>query len=277
MKFFLSLIVLFSLNASANHACFSVFDRFDDQAINSFFETAELQGAIRETSAGLKVIELTDGLKRSLSENPSYLKMKENTVEIIYENIEPFGHINVRIGTEIYSFNYIESTSQYAFDVTRISSGKIGYLFRSDKKVIDKMKDKIQKFYRNSQRHNVPPFDAYSGQLEIVKEGNKLRYKSTAPAHGNNNTISNEVKLVDDTSGAYLMTPDGEKYSLLKSGDKYYTNSYSCSSATTCVMDQFLGMPIDKELGKGGARYLQRYLENKLEIGFNNLEGVIMY
>jgi hypothetical protein len=42
-------------------------------------------------------------------------------------------------------------------------------------------------------------------------------------------------------------------------------------------MDQFLGMPIDKELGKGGARYLQRYLENKLEIGFNDLEGVIMY
>lgn len=277
--FILTYALSFPSLALANHGCFSPFKRFDTDELSRFYESDIIRSSTRNLDSGIKEINLSPQTRHVIKEDESFKAYLENTVEIIYKDVAPFGHINLRVGDEIYSFDYVQRTSQNIFDIERVSSGSVGFVFNSDKRVIDEMRSKIQRFYENSKKYNVPPFDAYAGNLEVVPGtfGKGLKYKSSAPKYGNNQAIDKEVKLIDNDTGVYLLTPTGEKYPLIKDGNKYFMESYSCSSASTCIMDNFLGMKIDADLGKGGAKYLKHYLEQKLSIGFNELTGVFKY
>ncbi len=274
---FILLSFVLSFSAYANHGCASVYTDFSDKVFNKFYNQKAIKESSDDLANGVKEIHLNAKLKETLSKDESYNNMMKNSVEIIYQDIEPFGHINLRVGENIYSFNYIASTSQNSFNPSRVGGGNIGFVFRSNEKTIKAMEQKIKTFYDNSRKYNVPPFDAYSGNLEIVESSGRLKYKSSAPEHGNNSFIGEDVKLVDNKDGAFLVTPNGEKYAVNKVGDTYYTPSFSCSSSATCIMDKFLGMEIKSDLGRGGAKYLKSVIENRLKVDFNELETIMKY
>lgn len=88
------------------------------------------------------------------------------TAEIIFEPVEPFGHINLRVGKNVYSFNFIQSTSINDYTPRlKISenpemSNTTGFIFHLGKEKIEAVEAEIKAFYKSSASHNVPPFDA---------------------------------------------------------------------------------------------------------------------
>lgn len=136
-------------------------------------------------------------------------------------------------------------------------------------------------------KYNVPPFDSYAPELEILREKNSgmlsrffgkkesLRYKSKSPKGGNTDYIHKKIELVDNDEHAYLLTPEGRKYEVKKKGERYYIQSHSCSSSATCVLNRFLGVEIDPKLGVRGAKHLKKVLGEKGKA--HHVQAIIQY
>ena len=272
------LLLFFAFSAKSEHGCFTVFGEFNDTLSKTIDQIPEIRRLPKTHSpSGVKEYQIDTAGASEILESGKYQQFLDETVEILYKDIPPFGHISLRIGDQFYSFNHVQRTSINQFSLSRMG-GQKGFVFQSKKEVIQEMREKVERFYKDSQKYNVPPFDAYAPQLEVKRlQDGSLRYRSPSPNNANDRMIHRDVRLVDDKDQAFLVTPTGGKYPVVKKKKKYFTQSYSCSSATTCMMSNFLGMPLDAELGKGGAKFLKSFLEKNLEFGFSDLKAVIHY
>ncbi|MCO4756157.1 MAG: hypothetical protein KC478_16870, partial [Bacteriovoracaceae bacterium] len=239
------------------------------------------------TQGEVPVYTMLEGARFSAVKNNHYKSFVEDTVEVIYQDIEPFGHVYLRIGDERFTYNWIKKTSTGKYSVDRVTDGSTGFVLRLNKDKMKELKEEIVAFYEDSAKYNVPPFDSYAPELEIHIEektgflykllGSKqtLSYKSKSPKGANTESIGKKVKLVDDGDHAYLLTPEGRKYDVSKRGDRYFIQSQSCSSSATCVLNRFLGVEIDPKLGKRGAKHLKKVLSERGKDHF--VEAIIKY
>jgi hypothetical protein len=230
-------------------------------------ELTQLNPEIKKFPNGKKYIQYKANIN-VMNKYPDYEEFLERTAEIVFEPVEPFGHINLRIGKKIYSFNFIQSTSINNFSPRIKNSsnpelpGSVGYIFEMEKEKILAMEKDIEAFYRSSASNNVPPFDAYAPLLKIHEEvgmfGKKLVFKSDSPKFGNRNAIKGTI--VNENGSYYLDAGNGVKVDVIKQGDDdYMTQSYSCSSSAGYIMEKFFGITISYAQS---AKALQQSLAN---------------
>lgn len=188
-------------------------------------------------------LELRADVKK-MKKLPEYNEFLENSVEVIYTPIEPYGHIRLRVGKELYSFETLQTTLNGKAFSPRIQNSKSdklsdshGMAFYVGKEKIEEMKEKLREFYKNSAENNFPPFDAYGSKLELLDNGVERSFKSPSPAYGNNNKANGIV--IKEGENYFLESPGGYRYQIEKDGPRYYAQSYSCSSSATHVLQKF--------------------------------------
>jgi len=229
-------------------------------------ELTQLNPQVKKFSNGKQYTEYQANIN-VMNKYPDYDEYLEHTAEIIFEPVEPFGHINLRVGKKLYSFNFIQSTSINNFS-PRIKnssnpemSGSTGYVFQIGKDKIESMEKEIEAFYKSSASHNVPPFDAYSPLLKIHEIdgafGKKLKFQSESPKFGNMNNISG--KIVEEDGKIFLDAGNGIKVPVIKKGEDYFTQSYSCSSSAGHIMEKYFGITLSYN---GAAKSIKQSLEN---------------
>jgi len=183
-------------------------------------------------------------------DGPEYKKFLKQTVEVLYEPSEPFGHLRLRVGERQYSFNYIQSTSQNVYS-PRSGSDRYGFIYQVDPEKIVELEGEIIRFYKSSMSHNIPPFDAYSPPLKIKKDGADWRYESPSEKYSNNEIA--EGKIIEENGKFYLASPEF-KLPVRKIGpDEYEGMSYSCVSSTTYWLERF-GLKLNRNLEAKGVK-----------------------
>ena len=241
-------------------------DTVDAVVVKPLPELTQLNPQVKQFSNGKKYIEYQANIN-VMNKYPDYEEFLEQTAEIIFEPVEPFGHINLRIGKQIYSFNFIQSTSINKFSPRMKNSsnpemsGSMGYIFQLDKEKILAAQKEIEAFYRSSASNNIPPFDAYSPLLKIHEEdgafGKKLSFKSESPKFGNQNNIKGNI--LEENGKYFLDAGNGVKVAVIKKGNEYFTQSYSCSSSAGHIMEKFFGISLSYN---GAAKSIKQSLDN---------------
>jgi hypothetical protein len=195
---------------------------------------------------GKKYVEYTANIN-VMNKYPDYDTFLEETAEVIFEPVEPFGHITLRIGKKVYSFNFIQSTAINTFSprLRKSSSKELlsshGFVFQVGKENISKLENEIVAFYKSSQSHNIPAFDAYSPMLKIEDLGNgNLKYVTDSPKYGNSGSVNG--KIVEENGVMVLVAGSGIKVPVVKQGKDYYTQSYSCSSSAGHILERYFGI-----------------------------------
>lgn len=238
----------------------------DAVALKPLPELTQLNPQVKKFSNGKKYTEYQANIN-IMNKYPDYDEYLEQTAEIIFEPVEPFGHINLRVGKKVYSFNFIQSTSINKFSPRMKNSenpemsGSMGYVFQVGKEKIEAMEKEIEAFYRSSASNNVPPFDAYSPLLKIHEAdgafGKTLKFQSESPKFGNENQISG--KIVQENGNYFLDAENGIKVPVVKKGADYFTQSYSCSSSAGHIMEKFFGITLSYN---GAAKSIKQSLDN---------------
>jgi hypothetical protein len=165
-----------------------------------------------------------------------YEEFLDNSIEVLFEPSEPFGHIRFRAGKKQYSFNYIMSTSMGPY-TPRIGEGRMGYAFIVDGQLLKELDKEMENFYKFSSHHNFPPFDAYSPPLKIVKDGKNWRYKSPSKEYSNNEMIDGDIIF---ENGSYFVENSGYKFPVKKIGhETFEIQSYSCISSAAFWAKRF--------------------------------------
>lgn len=226
-------------------------------------ELTQLNPQVKKFSNGKKYTEYQANIN-IMNKYPDYDDFLEQTAEIIFEPVEPFGHINLRVGKKVYSFNFIQSTSINKFSPRMKNSsnpemsGSTGYVFQLSKEKIESLEKEIEAFYRSSASNNVPPFDAYSPLLKINKVGGgRLKFQSESPKFGNMNAI--DGKIVEENGQYFLDSGRGVRVPAIKKGDDFFTQSYSCSSSAGHIMEKFFGISLSYD---GAAKSIKQSLDN---------------
>lgn len=229
-------------------------------------ELTQLESVVKKFSNGKKYTEYRASLA-SLKNYADYDEYVEETAEIIFEPVEPFGHINLRVGKNLYSFNFIQSTSINNFSPRlKVSdnpemSDTTGFVFHLGREKIEAVEAEIKAIYKSSASHNVPPFDAYGPLLKIHEKdgsfGKKLYFDSESPKYGNKNGING--KIVEEDGKYFLDAENGIKVPVIKKGDEYFTQSYTCASSAAHIMKKFFGIDLSYSVG---AKSIKQSLEN---------------
>lgn len=221
-----------------------------DVASDVLPELTQLNPVIKKFPNGKKYIEYTAN-PAVMQKYPDYDDFLQQTAEIIFEPGGPFGHINLRVGKKLYSFNNVKWTSISSFAPQMLRSDKPdmmsshGFVFQLGKDKIAALKKDIELFYNSSQSHNIPAFDAYSPLLKIEEReatfgGKKLFYVTDSPKFGNDREISGKLAELDGQM--VLDAGNGIVVPVIKKGKDYYTQSYSCSSSAAHVLEKFFGL-----------------------------------
>jgi hypothetical protein len=235
------LAFLFAFNLYAQENCSALFQ--------SFPKLESLDYHIKSFPSG-KTYRYYKIAPNQLNKDDNYQRFLQQTVEVLFEPSEPFGHLRLRVGHKQYSFNYIQSTSQGAF---RPPSGRdyYGFIYMVDSDQILKIEDEIGRFYSSSAQYNIPPFDAYSPPLKIRKDGGRWRYESPSESYANNGVAEGEITR---ENGKYFLKSSNFKMPIRKLGEEEFeVLSYSCVSSTSYWLEKF-GLRLNPNLEAKGVK-----------------------
>jgi hypothetical protein len=239
-KYLFLAVTLFSFSVFGQEHCSSLFQSFPKLTQLDYQEKAFRSGKPYRHYR-VDASELDD---------PEYKKFLRETVEVLYEPSEPFGHLRLRVGERQYSFNYIESTSQNIYS-PRSGTDRYGFVYMVDPDKIKELEGEIISFYKSSMSHNIPPFDAYSPPLKIKKDGANWRYESPSDKYSNNGIAKG--KIVEENGKYFLASPEF-RLPVRKIGpDEYEGMSFSCVSSTTYWLDRF-GLKLNRDLEAKGVK-----------------------
>lgn len=220
-------------------------------------ELTQLNPSEKVFPNGKKYIEYRANIN-VMNKYPDYDVFLEETAEIIFGPTDPFGHIDLRIGKKIYSFNNVQWTSINSFSPRMKTSSNLaempsshGFVFQLGKEKIESLAKEIEVFYKSSASHNIPAFDAYSPLLKIEEKdgmmgGKKLYYVTDSPKYGNNKEVNG--KIVEVNGKMVLDAGNGVTVPVIKKGDHYFTQSYSCSSSAGHVLERFFGITVSHNI-----------------------------
>jgi hypothetical protein len=188
-------------------------------------------------------------INSNVAETDGYQQIKEESAEIIYEPIGKFGHISLRVGDKVYSFENYRQTSKKIFNLSKLRKNAKGFVFNISKEQIQKMEDQISHVYRSGQKYNIPPFDAYSRRYEIIMKsnGNYIGKQVDSSKSGSSINLQGEVKEI--AGKKYLVAPNNVKLPIEEKDGRMYIKSVNCASSASTILRQFLGIDIGNFLG----------------------------
>jgi hypothetical protein len=169
-----------------------------------------------------------------------------NTVEIIYYDTSPFGHVLLRVGKKLISFNTPGDTTFKDYYRTwrqdMVKPGQISVIIPIASEKISSAMTAIQRFVQSSKEFNLPPMDAYSSKIALENSGGK--WSLQAPIQGRfsaANWFKGKVQINDDAP--YIQSPNGVKIPIEQNEDgKLTIQSYSCSTSVDFILKTFFGI-----------------------------------
>ena len=185
----------------------------------------------------------------------NYPELIKNTIEVIYSaNSGTWGHVRLRIGEKVYSFDGPRQTSISKFDPTKVKPDSISTLFLVGESSIKSTEFDIAQFYIGSEKYNVPPFDAYGSRIRIVKDksGDGLHFETLTKELG-----AAPQFTAEKVYQRYLKTPDG-RLTPLGGVDSSEIIGYSCSTSAAYILNQYFGISIPSD----GARVQGEYIKS---------------
>ncbi len=192
----------------------------------SFFEQLR---EIEHAESAIPVYKAESGL----SNNTSYNNYLNNTLEIIFSPKGSTGHVELRVGTKVYSFenHLLRKTFDYGPEYYRsvITEGSIGRVYQLNRDQLLELETYLNKIYRANE--NFPPFDVYGSyeKVEKIKEGVYKLVESR-------NKRSFNAKLVEDESGLYFIGESGLKVAAKRLGDDILIDTVNCAKISTLLV-----------------------------------------
>jgi peptide deformylase len=183
----------------------------------------------------------------------AYRRFRDSSVEVLYQSAMPYGHVNLRVGRRLYGLKYVEEVTLADFSPGRVGKGKTGFVFMVDPARIKEIQGELEKLFASSSANNLPPFDAESPELKIVRQKNGgLKFKSPFMVFANNKEV--RAELIELNGEAFLKTSDGFTYPVTKKGEDYCTQSLACATSATYVMRKYFEIPVDFQHGAKSLR-----------------------
>ncbi|MGZ3788243.1 MAG: hypothetical protein ACXVLQ_06950 [Bacteriovorax sp.] len=218
----------------------------------SFF--TKLNARKKTHPSGKSYLELTAD-PDVIENDPSYAKFLDETIEIIHFPTASFGHVKLRIGTSMYDLKGVKfaGIEKYRPKMKKNKSSKAdgptGFVFKVGAAKIKEMQDEIGMMYLNSEVNNIPPYDLYSSMIKIEeREINgkiNLTYASTSPAKNLANKRDANGKIIYIEGKYYLESDDGLRVDVEKRDDGFYTQSYSCLTSATHVLEKYFHIDLN--------------------------------
>ncbi len=258
------ILFLISANVLANPVCNNYLEKKlsipEDYIVAPVVESSKAPPLVRMSS--------------DFAASAEYEELLNNSLEFFYSPSGVFGHVSLRVGKKLYSFNFIQDTSIHDFRIPWSNrNGKKGVVFSISPERLKEVQKEIDEIYANSAKYNVPPFDAYGGKLKILHKKKfwglqkYLVYESRGPdkSYANNGKIF--AKLIEKDGEHFLEAPNGFRWAVEKKGDEFFVQSYSCASSAMMIAEKFFGISFPRKTAAA------KDLINILEKG--NLKGTI--
>jgi hypothetical protein len=184
-----------------------------------------------------------------------YDNFLNQTAEILFESIEPFGHIRLRLGKKVYSFSNIQfaTINEFSPRIFNKSSKEDmpsaqGFIFKIDKAKLENLQDEIDLFYKSSNSQNMPPFDAYSALIKVQEKPNgQVQYTSPSPKYANNGMA--KATIVEEGGRYFLKASNDYKMPLIKRSNEYFIQSYSCATSAAHILREHFGISVSYSSG----------------------------
>ncbi|MDD4974883.1 MAG: hypothetical protein PHY93_11065 [Bacteriovorax sp.] len=227
-----------------------------------------------------------------IQNDPSYAKFLDETIEIIHFPTSSFGHVKLRIGTSLYDLKGVKfaGIAKYYPKMKKNkllkTDGPTGFVFNIGADKIKKIQDEVEMMYLNSEINNIPPYDLYSSMIKIEeREINgkiHLTYASTSPAKNLANKRDANGQIIKIEGKYYLESADGYRVDVEKRSDGFYTQSYSCLTSATHVMEKYFHIDLNygdfpSELLEGLPEDLQKAIMNENRMTGESPAVVIKY
>jgi hypothetical protein len=200
--------------------------------------------------------------------NKEFAALVDNSVEVIYMPKGIWGHMAVRVGSRYYSYGQV---GQFVNREFLPFPGSRGFGFKVAPDKIPELIKLMEEITTNATKHNVPPYDVHSPQVELVKElGGGLRYRSSTPptmaVEGaiirNNERV--DAKLVNQNGELFLRTPSGFVYPVHQRNGRMYVDALNCVGS---VKDAVKRVGIDLALDPIFPKTVTDLVERNLEPG----------
>lgn len=212
------------------------------------------QGTEKKFSSGQRYVEYKIPQKLTATKS-EWQSFQENSVEVMYEPTGPFGHIRLRVGSTVYSFNFSKDATLHLFDPSK-NKATDGYAFVVPKEDIAKVQKEIDRIYYNSSLYNVPPFDPYSHQMRLSSNRENPRFRRpTSSIYSLMSTNGATGRIVTRDGRKFFQTPDNLFVPLEEHGEGVVCmQSFSCSSSANHILKKFFGIDLDVDRGAKGMR-----------------------
>jgi hypothetical protein len=173
-----------------------------------------------------------------LIKQAGYSSYKKNSVEILFYDVAPFGHLEARIGDNVYSFSNVQFTVSKQFKTGK--SGGKGYVYRVNREQIEQATKEIDQIYESSAKYNIPPFDSYGGEVEMVLRDGK--YYLTKESSHNSNLLKGTIETFGDKK--YLVSPNGFKMDIIERDGKMFVKAYNCTNSIFDILQKKIGFDL---------------------------------
>lgn len=202
------------------------------------------------------------GRNKAYFKNENYKAFMYNSVEIIYDDVSPYGHIRLRIGDRLFAFDYVEKTVRDIFEGLGAKANRVGFAFQVPYSEIKKQLPDIDRFYNNAVTYNMSGFDAQSVPLFLKPQESSNTYEGLSQESTHfffaNDRLA-KAYIVDRDGQTYVETPDGVQIKTENTDKGFCIQSFSCSTSATFVLNHFFG----KQFGmKHGAQSLMKSLKS---------------
>jgi hypothetical protein len=180
---------------------------------------------------------------RELALEPFYNDFLSTTIEVMsYPSSSLYDHVELRIGTRIYSVNGVSSSSSNYFDPHQVYHNQKSNVFLVNEELIQKYQLEIERYYDGVARFNVPPFDGEARLFEVdLKEtGRYVRM----PSRILSGSFSYTGKIRGSKPHLFIETADGTRTDLIEKKGKYFIQTYNCAVSAWFVADHYFEIEI---------------------------------
>jgi hypothetical protein len=188
-----------------------------------------------------------------------YSKFLLNSIELIYSDEKPIGHIRLRIGDRIYSLGKYRIATRKQFESHNLDPGKnatTGYVWRVPFSHINKVIPEIEQLFNNTVNYNLFGFDRTSRILSVRELHDPSTYKGLEyqRRHGLSLLFSKDIDLltgfrVSENGEVFIETPDGNRIEAIEDERGLCVQGFSCSTSATYILHKYFAIDLPIQIG----------------------------
>ena len=203
-----------------------------------------------------------------------YKELRDTSIELITRHLGELGydydHTRLRVGDRMYEITIDEGRTEkplaIALDFKVLAGDRTGFLFSASKESIREFQKIMEKVIIAENSERLPPFIVENPHPIEVKV---IGQKAILGDHS--------YDLIQVGDSLYMKTVNGVIWPVKKVGERYVTETVSCTSGLLYYMSNYFGIKIPMQNGyEADARSVYQHLNNG-NPGGNPVEVIIEY